>query len=55
MKRKRTESRRGINKSIYIPAEDMKFYEKLEDEATEKKVGVGALICDKLRGLENEK
>lgn len=27
----------------------MNFYEALEDEAAAKKIGVGALICNKLR------
>ena len=52
MKRKK-ESRRGINKSIFISADNMKFYESLEDEADEKKIGVGALICNKLREDES--
>jgi len=54
MKRKK-ESRRGENKSIFISRDNMPFYEALQDEAERKKIGVGALICKKLKEVRNEK
>jgi len=52
MAKKRKE--RGENKSIFISAENKPVYDNIEREAEEKRIGVGALICEKLKGSDDE-